>query len=239
MADKKLRSPADIRWPEECAVCGAEAHKRLAVDSSAVRGIINTGLAMVVTRKVTRIVHPVCQQHFFKAWLASGLSQRSLFGVFGAVLTVFGAISLLTTLFRVFAGTATDISVLEVLLMVYPFIYWSTYVWAKNSTPVRICSVSPLALDFEFSNRVYARRFAELNEQELDASGKRNRAGVQFLCPKTEMNRVAEEGDLAFQAQRPRSANPYLTPADPLFASYWNRGYAVAEKRAQSRTGRD
>ncbi|MFL6657388.1 MAG: hypothetical protein ACJ8GW_04910 [Massilia sp.] len=238
MADKKLRSPADMRWPEECAVCGGEAHKRLAVDSSAVRGVINAGLALIVTSKVTRIVHPVCEQHFGKAWLASGLSQRSQFGVFAGVLTIFGVVDLFANLIRVFAGTNTGVSVLEILLMAYPFAYWSIYVWAKNNTPVRICAVQPLALDFEFGNPAYAQRFATLNEQELDASGKRSRVGVQFLCPKKEMNRVAEEGDLAFQAQQPRSANPYLAPADPLLAGYWNRGFAVAEKRAQAQKPR-
>lgn len=52
------------------------------------------------------------------------------------------------------------------------------------------------------------------------------------------VNRIAEEGDLAFQSNVPRTGNPYRSPntADQnlALASFWDRGYSVAEKRQRS-----
>ncbi len=57
----------------------------------------------------------------------------------------------------------------------------------------------------------------------------------RIAYPLEEMNRIGEEGDLAFQAKFPKSNNPYRFPnteqENLIFADYWDRGYAVAEKR--------
>lgn len=52
---------------------------------------------------------------------------------------------------------------------------------------------------------------------------------------KEEMNRIAEEGDKAFQAGVLRSSNPYRSPTAVIenqkHIEYWDRGYTVAENR--------
>ncbi len=53
---------------------------------------------------------------------------------------------------------------------------------------------------------------------------------------KEQINRVAEEGDLAFKNKWPKSNNPYLLPSakgeDLELAGYWDRGYQSAERKA-------
>jgi hypothetical protein len=57
----------------------------------------------------------------------------------------------------------------------------------------------------------------------------------ELLHPRKEVNRVAEEGDLAYRAGTSKLANPYRFPnaseEHPRFAEYWDRGYSVAERR--------
>jgi hypothetical protein len=63
------------------------------------------------------------------------------------------------------------------------------------------------------------------------------KACKEIALPRKEMNRVAEEGDKAFQAGLPMSANPYISPdtaeENAALADFWNRGYQVAAKRVQ------
>jgi len=48
-------------------------------------------------------------------------------------------------------------------------------------------------------------------------------------------NRIAEEGDKAFQSGLPRSSNPYRLSTAPVenlkFIDFWDRGFTVAENR--------
>ena len=52
---------------------------------------------------------------------------------------------------------------------------------------------------------------------------------------KEQINRIAEEGDLAFKDNRPKSSNPYILPnatkENLELASFWDRGYISAEKK--------
>ena len=63
-------------------------------------------------------------------------------------------------------------------------------------------------------------------------------APKQLIDPaltKEQINRIAEEGDLAFKNGSPKSNNPYILPnaqkEDLELASYWDRGYISAERK--------
>lgn len=227
-----------INWPDQCAVCGDVAQKKLAVDSSAVNGIVNLGVAVAVESKVTRIWHPVCARHYRKAWLASGLSQRSLLWLTLGVLTSLPLLSILFAMFHVVSNGMTErFAPASLLLLATPSaLYWSGFIWARKNTAVRISSAKSLELKFIFSSATYAKAFAKLNALAENGNEGDHIATIQFVSAKEEMNRVAEQGDLAFQANLSKASNPYRNPqnsSDSLFANYWDRGYEVAEKRKQ------
>lgn len=54
------------------------------------------------------------------------------------------------------------------------------------------------------------------------------------------VNQIAEQGDFAFQAHVAKSKNPYLAPntanEDLALASFWDRGYSVAERRQRAQS---
>lgn len=235
----KYRDIGEIKWPHCCAVCGGAASRLLAVDSSAVKGFVNLGIGVVVVSKVTRVCYPICKEHFFSSWVASGLSQRSLFGLAMGVLSSLPILSILVAASRSGLQDALPkFSITTVLLLALPAIFWSLFFWAKRKTPVRIGSTNPDSIVFVFQSEEYAAAFAKANDKEVRSSAGQHTVRVHFFSQKEkrdEMNRIAEEGDLAFKAHLPKSENPYLAQADlaghELLASYWERGFEAAEKR--------
>lgn len=67
-----------------------------------------------------------------------------------------------------------------------------------------------------------------------DAVFVENAKKAQSMSPQEveEKNRIATEGYEAFKAGSSKSENPYrsVVPADETKASYWERGFAVAER---------
>lgn len=57
---------------------------------------------------------------------------------------------------------------------------------------------------------------------------------------KAVVNRVGEEGDTAFKSNVPKTKNPYRSPnaesENSALAGFWDRGYAVAERRQRAQT---
>ncbi|WP_028102370.1 hypothetical protein [Pseudoduganella violaceinigra] len=223
-----------IDWPQQCAVCNGKANRRLAVDMSAVSGIAVGAPHAKIQSTVTRIWHPICQRHYWRTWIASGLSQRSLVTLGLGIIAVCALLSA--------AGQVADlpfdaglVAALEnlgwgtALCMGYGVLFWLGLFWAKRNTPVKIIGASLEGVLFLFSNNEYAQRFSELNRRQIGAS-------LAWL--KDEKNRVAEQGDLACQSGLPKSVNPYRAPntAQPHFelAAYWDRGFAVAEQRLKT-----
>lgn len=233
---KKYRGLAEICWPEICAVCGGHADKELALDSSAVQGVTNIGIGVIVTSKVTRVRHPVCSRHYFKAWVASGLSQRSLVGLGMGVLAALPILSLLIAGIQFVAyDTPIQFNSTMAIGLAVSNIYFYFFFWARRNTSVRISATTPASIELAFNSEAYAKAFAEKNDVVV---GSNCTVIITFTSAREEMNRIAEEGDLAFHANLPKSANPYRShhgsANDLTAAGYWDRGYDVAAKRGRT-----
>lgn len=63
------------------------------------------------------------------------------------------------------------------------------------------------------------------------------KACKEILCPREEMNRIAEVGDHTCREGALRSSNPYRHPntteENSTFGDFWDRGYRVAEQHLQ------
>lgn len=222
-----------IHWPERCAVCDGKADRLLAVQMSAVSGVAIGIPHAKIQSKVTQVRHPVCDRHYWRTWIASGLSQRSLVTLGLGVIAV--CLLLQATLQIASLGSADGHAAFKglgwssVLGLAYGLLFWFLYFWAKRNTPVKIAGASREGLLIRITNDGYAQRFSELNRHNI---------GSSLAWLKTEKNRVAEQGDLARQAGMQRSANPYRAPntahAHEVLAGYWDRGFDVAEKRGRT-----
>lgn len=153
-----------IRWPNKCAFCGGVATKQLPIQTANLVGAVNLGVVLAINSSVVTVYHPICKKHFFVGWLASGLSQKSMFYLGLGLFATFFAIFVPVMIYGMLTGKVDrTFGGFEIFSIVFPVVYWGLYFWAKRNTAVKFTRATATELQFAFNNDAYANEFASAN----------------------------------------------------------------------------
>ena len=167
-----------LRWPNECAHCGAKGGRLTSVPVGIARE--KTHLKDLAQQRLVfesaTLTYPVCAPHAGKARLASWLTRRSplpallrlLAWLMGPLAMLAGVASLAALVMRTpgaGAGAAASAALPGVFLalMAGAAILLVLVIWAKRFVPLRLLRLTDDGLTLRFANDAYARRFLRAN----------------------------------------------------------------------------
>ncbi|MFD1712180.1 hypothetical protein FVQ98_04475 [Ottowia sp. GY511] len=170
---------APLRWPRECAQCGAKDERLVGVPVGIAREkthLKDLALQRLVFESAT-LTYPVCERHAGGVRLASWLTRKSpLPALLRGVAWVFGPLALLTGAMAVGLGVLRLLGRVPAPAGVSPdlplfFVAWSVLaaalligvLWARRHVPLRLVRFKDDGLTLRFSSAAYARRFVRAN----------------------------------------------------------------------------
>ena len=170
---------APLRWPKECAQCGAKDAALVAVPVGITREkthLKDLALQRLVFESAT-LSYPVCERHAGGVRLASWLTRKSPLPsllrlwawVFGPLAIVSGAMALVVLALRLLGRTAerqtasAGLPLVFVALSVASAALLVLVVWARRHVPLRLVRFKDDGLMLRFANATYARRFLRAN----------------------------------------------------------------------------
>lgn len=170
---------APLRWPKECAHCGAKDAALVPVPVGITREkthLKDLALQRLVFESAS-LRYPVCARHAGGVRLASWLTRKSPLPsllrlwawVFGSMAVLSGALALVGLALRLLGraverqSAAPGLPTSFMALSVASAALLVLVLWAKRHVPLRLVAFKDDGLTLRFASAAYARRFARAN----------------------------------------------------------------------------
>lgn len=166
-------SPGDgIRWPQECAVCGAPASGEVRASCSVARNLKYMAIVLEWTRHSVSLTYPVCSRHYIFASLMGLITRRSLINLGLGVLiaSYLVLVGLVPLALLIVDGTSPKNATQTIVAALIAAPTLALFIWTQRHVPVKLEDVTNERLRLRIARQAYAAAFLRLNQSMVSDS---------------------------------------------------------------------